>query len=724
MSPQFYLDNFYIDCSRNLVIQQHDDGQQKEQNLPPKTIEVLFYLASRQGEVVSVDELLDRVWPETVVSNNSLQRCIAQLRKAFGDDSKKQAFIKTHAKRGYSLEVAVFPNSDKVAVSNNKTKPHLPTNEAHQHISENSTDIPTTVATPNTYNITAVVVFSLLLITVIGFYLHDDADSWQYNKLTPLTSHDKKETNPLFSPDDKYITFHRYDGMCANNIWAKDLSTEREYQLTQSTGFYGAHTFAEQGSKIAFMAKNNCSGVSEQRACWSLMTIDFQQALNSPQVPQTVATCDDGKLSSPVWLDNQAIAVLRTNEGKTRVAKYQADAPDATDIYSPDNLTLYHLLQTENRQQIAALAFDQNNQQQLIWLDNTGQLLEQFPIQFPESIAESQLLDARYDVQGEQFIFSLGNTLYALNYQGQISKLSTLAFNHIFGVQKANKHNRLTASQGFVDADIAMVNINNQTNKPLLASELNQTVLPYPSISRSTFNEQHGQFQPKGQAIAFYSDRTGEQQLWLQNSNNDLTKLTKFNSGDLLSRFVWSPNGDSMLLAKNGVLTQVFLDKSEKTIALNFPVTEVYQWTDKQQLLIKVRLNGQLTLIKLNLKDLKPTVLLAQEVLWAQLANNGVLYYLDAEQQIWQLQLTGASPVTPLRHQVTGSVFLMQNNDLIGINGKDELWRYQMFNDKLERLTTVAPQFTRLSDIKDNLVLGTQIASSRKDIVLLEHTKQ
>ena len=68
---------------------------------------VLTYLAKNANRVVSHDELLSKVWPDAVVTPNTLQRSIAQLRKALGGDGQYHSYIKTHAKQGYSLECAV-----------------------------------------------------------------------------------------------------------------------------------------------------------------------------------------------------------------------------------------------------------------------------------------------------------------------------------------------------------------------------------------------------------------------------------------------------------------------------------------------------------------------------------------------------------------------------------------------------------------------------------------
>jgi DNA-binding winged helix-turn-helix (wHTH) protein len=98
MAEQYWIGGFYIDLSRNQITE-----NKQSQIIAPKALAVLTYLAENQGKVVSHDALLGHVWQDTEISPNTLQRSIAQLRKAMGDDSKDQVYIKTHAKQGYSL---------------------------------------------------------------------------------------------------------------------------------------------------------------------------------------------------------------------------------------------------------------------------------------------------------------------------------------------------------------------------------------------------------------------------------------------------------------------------------------------------------------------------------------------------------------------------------------------------------------------------------------------
>ena len=82
-------------------------GQGGESQLEPKVMEVLLRLAHRPGAVVSREELLSEVWPDTVVVETAVFRAISELRRALGDDPKRPRVIETVRKRGYRLIAAV-----------------------------------------------------------------------------------------------------------------------------------------------------------------------------------------------------------------------------------------------------------------------------------------------------------------------------------------------------------------------------------------------------------------------------------------------------------------------------------------------------------------------------------------------------------------------------------------------------------------------------------------
>jgi DNA-binding winged helix-turn-helix (wHTH) protein len=75
----------------------------QEQLLPlaPKPLAVLAYLVAHAGEVVTKDELLEAVWPETMVSEGVLKTCIGQIRQVLGETGRIPQYIATIHRRGY-----------------------------------------------------------------------------------------------------------------------------------------------------------------------------------------------------------------------------------------------------------------------------------------------------------------------------------------------------------------------------------------------------------------------------------------------------------------------------------------------------------------------------------------------------------------------------------------------------------------------------------------------
>jgi len=69
--------------------------------LRPKAFAVLHYLLERSGQLVTKEQLLNAVWPETFVTDAVLKVTIRQLRNVLGDDPNAPQFIETAHRRGY-----------------------------------------------------------------------------------------------------------------------------------------------------------------------------------------------------------------------------------------------------------------------------------------------------------------------------------------------------------------------------------------------------------------------------------------------------------------------------------------------------------------------------------------------------------------------------------------------------------------------------------------------
>ena len=98
-------------------------GPAGEVRLRPKSFEVLRYLAEHAGQAVTKDALIGAVWPDVTVTDESLTRCISDIRLAIGDNT--QRIIKTVPKRGYLLEGPVSA-TDKPADRSPRSPADLP----------------------------------------------------------------------------------------------------------------------------------------------------------------------------------------------------------------------------------------------------------------------------------------------------------------------------------------------------------------------------------------------------------------------------------------------------------------------------------------------------------------------------------------------------------------------------------------------------------------------
>jgi DNA-binding winged helix-turn-helix (wHTH) protein/Tfp pilus assembly protein PilF len=77
--------------------------------LEPLTMDLLVFLCSRTGEVVTKDETLAAVWHGRLVSEETLKSSFYHLRKALGDSPREPRYIETIPKRGYRVLLEPIP---------------------------------------------------------------------------------------------------------------------------------------------------------------------------------------------------------------------------------------------------------------------------------------------------------------------------------------------------------------------------------------------------------------------------------------------------------------------------------------------------------------------------------------------------------------------------------------------------------------------------------------
>ena len=103
--PPFHLDRLNAQLWR---------GEERI-SLRRKTFDVLLYLVDHAGQLVTKAALLDAIWSQVTVSDSMPAICVAELRKALGDEAKTPRFIETVHGRGYRFIAKVTSAAPVVA---------------------------------------------------------------------------------------------------------------------------------------------------------------------------------------------------------------------------------------------------------------------------------------------------------------------------------------------------------------------------------------------------------------------------------------------------------------------------------------------------------------------------------------------------------------------------------------------------------------------------------
>lgn len=106
LNRRFMVNGITVDPLKNLI-----SSDTLSTEVSPRAIEILQLLVEKQGELVTYQEIEDKIW-KGYNSHTSLYQHIASLRKALGDDPGAPTFIKTVSRRGYQFIGTVKPLDD------------------------------------------------------------------------------------------------------------------------------------------------------------------------------------------------------------------------------------------------------------------------------------------------------------------------------------------------------------------------------------------------------------------------------------------------------------------------------------------------------------------------------------------------------------------------------------------------------------------------------------
>lgn len=97
---RYQFAGFLLDAERGSVLK-----KDREVKLRPKVYDALLYLVENPGRLVGKEELIQALWPDAFVTEDSLVQCLVELRRAL--DDRRQEILKTVPRRGYVFAAEV-----------------------------------------------------------------------------------------------------------------------------------------------------------------------------------------------------------------------------------------------------------------------------------------------------------------------------------------------------------------------------------------------------------------------------------------------------------------------------------------------------------------------------------------------------------------------------------------------------------------------------------------
>jgi Tol biopolymer transport system component/DNA-binding winged helix-turn-helix (wHTH) protein len=330
----------------------------------PKAFRVLLMLIQNPNKLIAKDELLTRVWGDTAVTENSLARNIALLRRLLGDDAREPRFIETVSGIGYrflcpveaseeptgNLDIAAGSASQGVNGHIGPSADHSALRPQEQTVPAPAKERPAMAAGKKLWLIVGIV-GALALVVVAAVALsrmlsRPRQQSSTVGEIAPLVSMPGQQESPAISPDGSQVAF-AYSGGPHPGIYIALIGGEKPLQLTQGARD-GNPVWSPDGRQIAFA---RFSDSSDQKTLYVIPALGgSERRVYTTLFPEWVqcnrmSWSPDGKsLIFPEALDNDAkarLSMLSLSDLTARpLTSPHNQQFDCDPVFSPDGATV------------------------------------------------------------------------------------------------------------------------------------------------------------------------------------------------------------------------------------------------------------------------------------------------------------------------------------------------------------------------------------------------
>jgi Transcriptional regulatory protein, C terminal/WD40-like Beta Propeller Repeat len=194
-------------------------------------------LLARSGELVTREELRQKVWPQDtfVDFDHALNTAVNKIRAALGDDADNPRFVETLPRRGYRF---VAPVNKPIS----QTAPAVPPKTPSAWLTSRWTWL-------------AVAAAALVLLSTIAIarFVRKPADPRLPSiEVVPLVALHGLQGHPAFSPDGNQVAFAQFEEQKSIGIYTTLIGGEKPLRLTDHPDD-DFPTWSSDGRQIAFM---------------------------------------------------------------------------------------------------------------------------------------------------------------------------------------------------------------------------------------------------------------------------------------------------------------------------------------------------------------------------------------------------------------------------------------------------------------------------------------
>lgn len=457
--------------------------------LQPKVMDLLCYLAAHANKVISRDELVENVWKGTVISDDAIHRTISILRTALRDNPKKPKYLETITKTGYRLIADIQLSEDSADNITNSGKSHTPL-------------------------IPVLFVSVLVIATGVAFWFYNSRQETVQRlisipRLSYLTSHNGLEYAPQISPDNKQILYMQYKQGWEGNylIETKTGSTAKKLDIENH---YIDSVWAPDGKSV-YSHEN----VSE----FCHITRHYLSGLPSQIIGDCITNNTGMFFYMDVTPDNKFIFTSERDHNTPR-RLYKIDVQNGarnTFLKSDEGVGDYSPKVSPDNQWLAfTRGFTANSRELMLVPVSGGE-----PLKLTNDSAYIQDLDWTAD---NRIVFisnreSGTNGLWMMDIENKQPQWLNIMIDDINRFDISHDNSFLAYQTWYQPFNIYQVGLNQ------LNPEKKDIMYEAKALSDSKKTNTFPSISPDGKYVAYTSDKTGHNSLWIADTNGNNHRL-------------------------------------------------------------------------------------------------------------------------------------------------------------------------------------------------------